>query len=139
FGAGPLAIKLMRHQQLEPPVEELRDLLPPALAKILRKMLAKQPPDRYQAPADVVAALVPFSPAAALSTSDPLNFAGRDPQAFLPPKIAVREARKRSAERTAVAIALALLLVISSGIMWLVLSGQDRPATERTVIPPKKP
>jgi serine/threonine protein kinase len=142
FPGTTLAEKLLKHQQAEPPIEELQNVLPPALAKILQKMLAKQPPDRYQAPADVAAALLPFCPGTSPPSSDTLNLAGRDTQASLPPMIPVpslSKARKGSAGCTVAAIAFALLLVISSGVMWLVLSGQDRLATERRVISSKKP
>src|SRR5262249_50689623 len=54
FGGGTLAQKLWRHQQAEPPSVPG---LPEKLTSVLRKMLAKHPADRYQTPADVVAAL----------------------------------------------------------------------------------
>jgi len=58
FGSGPLAIKLMRHQQAEPPnLHELRPEVSAELARIAQKMLAKRPADRYQTPAEVATAL----------------------------------------------------------------------------------
>ena len=55
FPGNTLAEKLMKHQQAEmPPVG--RDL-PPGLVKLLRKMLAKRPEDRYQTPGEVAEAL----------------------------------------------------------------------------------
>jgi serine/threonine protein kinase len=58
FGSGSLAIKLMRHQQAEPPdLRQLRPEAPTALCDILRKMLAKQAGDRYQSPAELLEAL----------------------------------------------------------------------------------
>ncbi|MBL8792851.1 MAG: serine/threonine protein kinase, partial [Planctomycetia bacterium] len=58
FGGGPLALKLMRHQQAEPPdIQELRPEVPSQVAAIVRKMLAKKPADRYQTPGEVAAAL----------------------------------------------------------------------------------
>jgi serine/threonine protein kinase len=142
FPGTTLAEKLLKHQQAEPPLEALASVLPPALQKIVRKMLAKQPTDRYQAPGDVVAALLPFCPGVVLSTSDTLDMAAQDTQASLSaegPVPLLKQARTVSAGRTAVALALGLLLVISLGVMWLELSGQHRPATKDTVVPPKKP
>jgi len=59
FPSGKLAEKLMRHQQTEPNWEAIRQPLPKALLDVLRKMLAKRPPDRYQTPGEVAAALRP--------------------------------------------------------------------------------
>ncbi len=58
FPACSLVEKLIRHRMSEPvPVEKLRPEVPPALADITRTMLAKNPEDRYQTPAEVVEAL----------------------------------------------------------------------------------
>ncbi|MBA4191014.1 MAG: hypothetical protein C0467_23765 [Planctomycetaceae bacterium] len=58
FGSGSLAVKLMRHQQAEPPdLTELRAGVPKELTPIVSRMLAKDPADRYQTPGEVVAAL----------------------------------------------------------------------------------
>ena len=53
--------KILAHCQDEPnPVESLRQDLPPPVADIVRKMMAKKPDERYQRPADVAKALAPF-------------------------------------------------------------------------------
>ena len=39
------------------PVERLRPDVPPAVAAVVRKLMAKRPEDRFQAPADLIAAL----------------------------------------------------------------------------------
>ncbi|MBL8796524.1 MAG: serine/threonine protein kinase [Planctomycetia bacterium] len=58
FGGGPLAVKLMRHQQTEPPdLKEFRPDAPNGLIPIIRRMLAKKPDDRYQTPGEVATAL----------------------------------------------------------------------------------
>ncbi|OAI54362.1 hypothetical protein AYO44_03580 [Planctomycetaceae bacterium SCGC AG-212-F19] len=58
FGSGPLAVKLMRHQQAEPPdLKERRPDVPDGLIPIIGRMLAKKPADRYQTPGEVAAAL----------------------------------------------------------------------------------
>src|SRR5262249_35553180 len=62
FPGGTLAEKLVKHQLQDPPaVDQLRPDVPPALAAVVRKMLAKRPEDRYQTPAEVAVALAPFA------------------------------------------------------------------------------
>jgi eukaryotic-like serine/threonine-protein kinase len=58
FPDGELIVKLSKHRVEEPTrLEELRPEVPPALAGVLRKMMAKRPEARYQKPADVAQAL----------------------------------------------------------------------------------
>jgi eukaryotic-like serine/threonine-protein kinase len=62
FPGGTLAEKLLKHQMGQArPIEELRNDVPPAVAEVLRRMLAKQPADRYAAAGDIAAALSPFA------------------------------------------------------------------------------
>jgi formylglycine-generating enzyme required for sulfatase activity/serine/threonine protein kinase len=61
FPGGTLAQKLIRHQSSSPlGVETLRPDVPPALAAVVRKMLEKDPAQRYQTPLEVAEALGPF-------------------------------------------------------------------------------
>jgi tRNA A-37 threonylcarbamoyl transferase component Bud32 len=58
FPGGTLGQKIARHLAAEPdPVERLRPGVPPALAEVVRKLMAKRPEDRYQTPAEAAAAL----------------------------------------------------------------------------------
>jgi len=58
FPGGTLIDKLFKHRLEEPrPVEQLRPGLPPGVAAVVRKLMAKKPGDRYQTPAEVVVAL----------------------------------------------------------------------------------
>jgi formylglycine-generating enzyme required for sulfatase activity/tRNA A-37 threonylcarbamoyl transferase component Bud32 len=58
FPGGSMGEKLVKHQLTEPdPVEQLRPDVPPQVAAIVRKLLAKKPEDRYQTPAELAAAL----------------------------------------------------------------------------------
>jgi len=60
--------KMTAHvQQSAPPIENLLPEIPGKLAAILEKMLAKNPADRFNQPADVIEALTPFCANAALS------------------------------------------------------------------------
>jgi serine/threonine protein kinase len=61
-GASPTDT-LMKHIQEEPaPVESLRPDVPPAVASVIRKLLAKRPEDRYQTPAELVQVLTRLAP-----------------------------------------------------------------------------
>jgi serine/threonine protein kinase len=52
------AEKLLMHRSVEPSgVEELRPEVPPRVGAIVRRMMAKRPEDRFQAPGDVAAEL----------------------------------------------------------------------------------
>jgi serine/threonine protein kinase len=63
FGNAPLALKLMRHQQAEPPdLKERRADVPDDLVRIIGRMLAKKPKDRYQTPGEVAEALTGGNP-----------------------------------------------------------------------------
>jgi serine/threonine protein kinase len=62
FPEGSVAQKLIWHQTKEPrPIRELRPAAPPALVALICKMTAKKPEDRFQMPADVAEALVPWT------------------------------------------------------------------------------
>ena len=53
--------KLVNHRKVEPqPIEQLRPDVVPALSAVLRKMMAKQPANRYPTPSAVADALAPF-------------------------------------------------------------------------------
>ncbi|MDB5308054.1 MAG: serine/threonine protein kinase [Gemmataceae bacterium] len=62
FPDGTIAAKLVAHQTREPrPVESYRTDVPPGIVEIVRKMLAKEPGDRYQEPIDVAEALTEWA------------------------------------------------------------------------------
>ncbi len=62
FPEGLVSQKLTWHQTKEPtPIEQIRPDVPPGLAAIIRKMMAKSVNQRYQTPAEVVEALAPFT------------------------------------------------------------------------------
>jgi serine/threonine protein kinase len=62
FPGGSVVKKLVRHATEEPlPVEQLRPEVPPALGGIIRKLMAKDPGDRFQTPAALATALEPFT------------------------------------------------------------------------------
>jgi serine/threonine protein kinase len=58
FPGGTIAEKLVQHQLDEPEsIERLRGDVPPGLAAVVRKLLAKKPEQRYQTPAEVAEVL----------------------------------------------------------------------------------
>jgi tRNA A-37 threonylcarbamoyl transferase component Bud32 len=62
FPAGSLLLKLNKHQNEQPPpVEALRSDVPPGVARVVRKLMAKDPGDRYRTPAELAAALAATS------------------------------------------------------------------------------
>ena len=62
FPKGSATERILAHMSKPPqPVRELRPQIPAEVAAILERMMAKDPSDRFQKPADVAAALQPFS------------------------------------------------------------------------------
>jgi serine/threonine protein kinase len=62
FPEGTVAQKLSWHQKRMPqPLREVRPEVPEKIAKIVAKMLAKDPKHRYQSPGEVADALEPFT------------------------------------------------------------------------------
>jgi serine/threonine-protein kinase len=60
FKSDNLTGALLKHQlEQAVPVEQLRPEVPPELAAIIRKLMAKRPEDRFQTPAELVCALSP--------------------------------------------------------------------------------
>jgi hypothetical protein len=71
FPEGTMPERLFKHAEAEPPdVRTLNPAVPDNLARILRRMLAKKPEDRYQAPADLLDELLHGPRAAAPSAGD---------------------------------------------------------------------
>ncbi len=61
FPTGSLMQKILQHQQADPePLESFRSDMPSGLSRVLKRMLAKNPDDRFQTPAAVAVALAPF-------------------------------------------------------------------------------
>jgi hypothetical protein len=61
FPEGTVIDKLLAHGQRTPkPLSDFRADVPPGLARVVERMMAKDPARRYQTPADVATALQPF-------------------------------------------------------------------------------
>jgi serine/threonine-protein kinase len=62
FAEGTMVQKLLQHQQEQPPdIGLLRPDVPTRFAQILARLMEKDPDDRYQRPADLVADLLAFA------------------------------------------------------------------------------
>ena len=103
------------HQGL-PPIRAVRPEVPAELAAVLDRMLAKKPADRFATPAEVVAALEPFTHGADL----PL-LVGRPsaPRTALRPGIRVPPKRRLPAWPVAAGGLLALMLLAVGIFFWL--------------------
>ena len=61
FADASIMEKIQAYRERHPlPVDQLRGNLPAEVASIVMKMMAKQPHDRYQTPAEVAVALAPY-------------------------------------------------------------------------------
>lgn len=62
FPDGTLMQKIMQHQQAEPmPIDSFRGDVPAGVTAIIKRMMAKRPEDRFQTPASVALALLPYT------------------------------------------------------------------------------
>lgn len=129
FPGGDALAKLMKHKLEEPvPVEKLRPDVPPNVVGVMRKLMAKQPEDRFQTPAELAAVLAQgiagASPSAFTAATDDLTNRGfsaiassdtiADPNA--PP---LRAARRRWLVRTTVgALVLCSLLGLFAFLLF---------------------
>src|SRR5262249_24551133 len=58
FPGGEALAKLMKHRMDEPkPLQQLRPEVPEAVSEVVRKLMAKQPAERYQTPVELVVTL----------------------------------------------------------------------------------
>jgi serine/threonine protein kinase len=94
FPSGTPAEKLLKHQfQLPPSIQKLRAEVPASVAVVLQRLLAKQPEQRYQTPAETAAALacvlskaaVPAQKVGWADAGDPLAGRGEATQETHPP------------------------------------------------------
>ncbi len=134
FEDGTVAQKLSWHVNRPPhPITEVRPDVPPGLAAVIEKMLAKRPEDRYQTPDEVVEALIPWT----LDPIDPpdeselprLSRAARGagpPSSIGRPPSSIRTPAPRNALRPAESPSKATLVMASPGVA----TTQVGPATE---------
>jgi serine/threonine protein kinase len=111
FADGTMVQKLLQHQQDAPPaIETLRPDVPGRFGAILARLMEKDPADRYQRPADLVADLVAFADDAGIELAVPRPVA-------VPPEPA---AWRRPVTASNLPWLLPLLgLVLVVGMLWL--------------------
>ena len=74
FPGGSTMEKLVRHTTEDAtPVEQLRPDIPATVAILVRRLMAKDPQERFQNPGDLAAALVPFAVACPASWDCPTS------------------------------------------------------------------
>jgi tRNA A-37 threonylcarbamoyl transferase component Bud32 len=113
FAEGTMVQKLLQHQQAAPPViDEIRPEVPRRLAAVVERLMEKDPLDRYQRPAVLVADL--------LACADAEGYAIASPR----PGAAVVAAEPPAESRLPWLIP-ALVLAVTVGLLWL------RSASER--------
>jgi len=72
FAAGTMVQKLLQHQQDKPPaIETLRPDVPKRFGQILGRLMEKDPEDRYQRPAQLVADLVSMAEELGIELASP--------------------------------------------------------------------
>jgi tRNA A-37 threonylcarbamoyl transferase component Bud32 len=119
FAGGTAGQKLMQHQMVEPPaMATLRPEVPVALVAVVQKLMAKEPTERYQSPAEVAAVLDhllrtgklgggPFAGVAGLVGVTPGSWLGRARPSW-------------QGRRLLAAVVVAVLLLGSAGLaLWL--------------------
>jgi hypothetical protein len=134
FPGSSRSVKLQAHQkQQADAVENACPEVPQGLARVVRRMMAKAPAERYQSMGEVAEALAPFF-AGALPASGPGSGLPRLRQ----PTTILLPGKKTAARRWAL---VALLGLLGCGVCagaWLLLSHLQLPGGERFAPPPNQ-
>jgi predicted Ser/Thr protein kinase len=122
FAEGTMVQKLLQHQQEPPPpLEDVRPDVPRRLAAIVARLMAKDPGDRHQRPAELVADLV------ACADAEGIGLAG--PRPALAPTQPVRR------ERPAALPWLVPVLGLAATVGWLWFDELGRRRPEPSIAP----
>ncbi len=153
FGGGTLTEKLLAHQMDPvPSVRRLRSDVPDGVAAIAARLMAKRPEERYQTPAELVAAIdaVPRSRPGVAPTADPDRTMPAEPAnpfadidlsttdttaAHTPPERGTPRAMPRSIVWIAASVSTLLLLAALGLAIWL---GTRKPSASAQA-PPARP
>jgi hypothetical protein len=124
FADGTMVQKLLLHQQEPPPaVDALRPDVPRRFSAAIARLMAKDPADRYQRPADLIAELLGIAEDEGIdvSASRSSTVAAAEPPA---------EAERASASALPWLLPVAGLAAIVGGLWWMSPTAQ-RPAPEQ--------
>jgi len=138
FPGGTLVQKILAHEALAPsPLSAFRADLPHGLQGVLDRMMAKDPANRYQTPAEVARALAFFAKPAATTVPAVWNFpAGLielAPIAGDKPSPVDRRRRLRPPVRMAAALLLGSAVVLGLGIVQRIHTDKGELIIETTV------
>jgi serine/threonine protein kinase len=142
FGGGSLSQKLIRHHQAEAaPVEKVRPGVPSGVSAVIRKMLAKQPAERYQTPGEVAEALKPFcevsSPSIQAKTPSTMSFnADFTPASGITGFPPVQPARPRRGRKIVLGLLGMALLVGIAGVLFRPGSDGAKRSDSSSAAPP---
>jgi serine/threonine protein kinase/membrane protein implicated in regulation of membrane protease activity len=110
FPGGSVVDRLIAHAERPPrPLSELRPEVPVELVRVVQRMMAKEPAQRYQTPAEVAQALEPFLHAAPAALPEPVP-----PDQPNPPRRRWSVAAKTAFGFGAVGLLLGLVLFMQS-------------------------
>jgi serine/threonine protein kinase len=130
FPGGSLLDKCVRHRTEEPvPLTRLRPDVPARVENLVRRLMAKNPADRFQTPAEAAAALEPLSRAhrpgqASQPRHDPVPLdQAAQTQQTLAPKF--RKARSGPGRRTATVLGAVVVVVVCVAV---ILASRREPA-----------
>jgi WD40 repeat protein/tRNA A-37 threonylcarbamoyl transferase component Bud32 len=135
---GTTAQKLAQHQTAAPPdVRAIRLDVPPELAAVVARMMAKRPDERYQTAREVLAALAPWAPGVDAATRETVAVEPsasttemRDPNSSAPTVVGLTASGSRAAhwKRAAIGAGCAAVL-LTAGLLYAVF-GRSQPAPE---------
>lgn len=110
FDGGSVAHKLKGHAEVEPDrLDSLRQDIPPQLGRIVARMMAKDPDERFQTAAEVAAALE-----SCLPTDEPAPELAAHP---------IQSTRKRSRLLTLTAVATLFIAALVAGVVFYLQTG----------------
>jgi WD40 repeat protein len=144
--SGSAGQKLLAHQmKAPPPLDGYREDVPPGLATVINKMMAKNREDRYQTPAEVVTALQPFAAPPAPPTvpnrvavapvKSPAPISAPAPSKLAPRKPAWQFDWRldRRPDRLRIAMTAAAAVLVLGSVWWAFGRSKPKPVVE--VIP----
>ncbi len=151
FPKGTMAEKLMLHMEADPPdLCRVNEAVPKNLGWIVRRMLAKDPRDRYQTPAELLADLenpqqvrpVPEAPAEKKPRKTVERPVQNAPEPAKPPSSAVAARKKNKKSKAPAWLPLAIgggVVVVLGFILMIALGGRRPPQEKKTPEEVKQP